>query len=66
VDALPGQQTRATMGRAVVFSAVCSEAAKDVSLATATHATVEVFSLASVPRLHGRALVIVCTVCTLW
>jgi hypothetical protein len=37
------------MGRAVVFSAVCSEAAKDVSLATATHATkadakVEVFS----------------------
>jgi hypothetical protein len=41
--------TLATMGRAVVFSAVCSKAAKDVSLATAAHgteadATVEVFS----------------------
>jgi hypothetical protein len=37
------------MGRAVVFSAVCFEAAKNVSFATATHATkadatVEVFS----------------------
>jgi hypothetical protein len=37
------------MGRAVVFSVVYSEAAKDISLAMATHATqadatVEVFS----------------------
>jgi hypothetical protein len=31
--------THTTMRGAVVFSVVCSEAAKDVSLATATHAT---------------------------